>query len=515
MEQALENNEVLLWGEKLVNKDLLKEYDKGNKNPYSVIRKKTDKKEVEVIKENKPPKKRIFEVGGDYGIQDLPFLNDEYERLDKEMSDIKDFDKLDELMDLQEKLSDLIEGLEHFKKISGGKGIKQSNNNSSQNNNQTNNSNNQTNNSNQSNNNNNQSNNQSNNNSSILNKLIGQGFKKGSPEAIAHAEKMRKALEAKKTNTVVKKSVSSKSRIEKGSEEAKELGRRLAEARRKKKEQKDFEKTSSSKEPKPEVKKKTGKPWYYIGDIPKGYREATEDEAIENKKVSLYGKYQVDNEKWRLYRDYNILLTDEKSNQEIGWSMNGLKRRIMTSLKEIEILKSKVDSDKYKDKRTEYESKLEEEKEKRKYLQAGWNWYNKLLSSRTGKPYERQKFELPVRVFKQNKTETEVEYKPPPRPIDPRTGKEAEYFFPEEEKKEIKKLGVVDVNLLFENEKDLIELSTKYFTPDYKLKPAYAKKLLDKGIFLQKKYYTTEDYAKYFYRMKGDGISVYKQVLKK
>ena len=477
-EQAFENNEVLLWGEKLANKDLLKEYDKGNKNPYSIVRKK-EPKEKEVI-EKKPPKKRIFEVGGDYGVKDLPFLNDEYERLDKEISGITDMDKMDELMDIQEKLADTIEGLEHLKKLTGGKGIKD---------------------------------NKPNFDIGpigykvLINKLIGQGFKKGSPEAIAHAEKMRKALEAKKSNTVVKKSVSSKSRVVKGSEEAKELGRRLAEARKKKQAEKPKE------EPKEEIKKTTGKPWFYIGDIPKGYREATEDEAIEAKKVSVYGKYKVDNEKWRLYRDYNILLTDNKTNQEIGWSMNGLKRRVLESLKEIEILSSKVDSDKYKDRRTEYTSKLEEEKEKRKYLQAGYNWYYKLLCQRTGKTYERQKIELPVKVLKEEKSK--MEYKPPKRPIDPRTGKEAEYYFPEEEIKETKKLGVVDVKLLFENDKDIIELSTKYFTPDYKLKPIYAKKLTDKDIILQKKYYTTEDYKKYFYRMKGDGISVYKQVLKK
>jgi hypothetical protein len=91
-----------------------------------------------------------------------------------------------------------------------------------------------------------------------------------------------------------------------------------------------------------EVKKpKRGKPWFYIGDIPKGYREATEDEAIQAKKVSLYGKYQVDNEKWRLYKEYGILLTEDKTNQEITWTMNGLKKRTLEILEEMLVLEKK------------------------------------------------------------------------------------------------------------------------------------------------------------------------------
>ena len=485
--KAFENNEVLLWGENPVKKSLLEQYNKGNKNPFSTSRKK-EKNENEEPKPKKAPVKREFTLGEDYGVQDLDFLNKEYERIDKEIEKSGFTD--DELMDLQEKLYDLIEGLEHMQKLQG-KGIykkdltgyeggepfgeistplRH-----------------------------------------IKERLIGKGFKKGSPEAIAHAQKMREAIQAKKPKgEIVKKST--KSRVEKGSEQAKELGRRLAEAKKKKTEEaKKAKEEEEAKKPKV-IEKPKGKPWFYIGDIPKGYREATEDEAIMAKKVSYYGKYVVDSEKWRLFKDYNILLTPDKTNKEIEWSMSGLKRRTIEALQNIEIYSSKLDNEKYKDRHTEFKHKLDEEKDKRKYLQAGYNWYYRLLCERTGKKYERQKIELPK--IKVNKSTKKEELKPVEitRPIDPRTGKPVEIgdlyvdrLKEENEKKEDEKKSI-DVDLYFENEGKLITLSTKYFTQDYKLKPKYVEKLLKKGIILKKKHYTTEDYNKYFYGMKGGNI---------
>ena len=492
--KAFENNEVLLWGENPVKKSLLEQYDKGNKNPFSLSRKKVkeENEEEERPKPKKAPVKREFTLGEDYGVQDLDFLNKEYERIDKEIANGAD------LYDLQDALYELIEGLEHMQKLQGrsinqqkkkeilkeyalnediigddfvGDGILKK-----------------------------------------LKGLIGKGFKKGSPEAIAHAQKMREAIQAKKPKgEVVKKAT--KARVEKGSEQAKELGRRLAEAKKKKAEEaKKAKEEEEAKKPKV-IEKPKGKPWYYIGDIPKGYREATEDEAIMAKKVSYYGKYVVDSEKWRLFKDYNILLTPDKTNKEIEWSMNGLKRRTIEALQNIEIYSSKLDNEKYKDRHNEFKHKLDEEKDKRKYLQAGYNWYYKLLCERTGKKYERQKIELEKPKIKVNKsTAKPLEYKEPERPIDPRTGKPVEIgdlyidrLKDEEEKKEEEK-KTIDVDLYFENDGKLITLSTKYFTPDYKLKSKYVEKLLKKGIILKKKHYTTEDYNKYFYGMKGGNI---------
>lgn len=420
--EALDNDKVLLWGENPIKSTLLKQYDKGNKNPFSNRKKKEPK--VNDKEKPKPNEKREFTVGEDYGIKDLPFLNEEYERLDKIMSrkDIQ-MDELEELMDVQEKLTDLIEGLEQMKKITGGKIIDET------------------------------------------------------------------PKQEKVSLKSVSKSTSSKARVEKGSEQAKELGKRLAEARKAKKALQ--EPKQEEKQTKPLLTKKKGKPWFYIGDIPKGYREATEDEAILAKKVSHYGKHIVDMEKWRLYRDYDIFLTDDKTNQEIIWSMSGLKRRIMNSLKDIEIYSSKLDNDKYANKSSEFKNKLEDEKDKRKYLQAGWNWYYKLLCERTNKKYERQKFELPKKEIKITKSE-EVEWKPPPKPIDPRTGKPAETYLDiiSKENSSYYDFGLDD---------KIISLKKSYFDND-KLKSNYVIKLKNKGVILQPEYYNKEDLNKLFYK---------------
>ena len=541
--KAFEKNEVMLWGINKASQSLLDIYDKGNKNPKSKAKIVKNGDTVKVIK--KITKNRVFDVKENYTIDDLDFLNKEYDRIDEEASKLTDFDKMDELVDIQDKLYDIItklnkekEKLEEIeyepntddkykeiqqlnseldkvrekyiqsrgdinlrnkmidieekisklhkqnKPVKVGKSI---------------------------------------NREKIINdddciviekiiKMVGKGFKKGSPEALLHAEKMRKALEIKKQPKEVIQKKETKARVQKGSAEAKELSRKLIEARKikqeaKKKELEEEKRLNLLKNP---IKPK-GRPWFYIGDIPKGYREATELEAIKKGKVSKYGKYQVDGEIYRLYTDYDILLDQYKNETEITWTMNGLKKRILKSLSEIEILQSKIDNDKYKDKLTEFKNKLELEKDKRKHLQAGWNWYYKIYCNMKGIKYERQKFSLPKKEEIKFEETTYTEPKKIIRPIDPRTGKEAIIENVIDDEKDLKKEEVknVDVDLLFKNGLGEILLSTKYFTNDYKLKSKYVPKLLKKNITLHKKHYTTEDYNKYFYTipMKGGKLS--------
>ncbi len=513
MEKAFEENKVLLWGVNAVSKSMLSRYDKGNKNPNSTARIKTKKEEAE---EEKKPKKavkvaRVFDMEGDYGIEDLDFLNKEYDRINAQIDKGgMDIDEENELYDKQDKLYELIEGLEQMKKISGGainkkiikddiegtnifeKTMKKPM-------------------------------------EYAINKMIGHGFIRGSPEAIAHAEKMRKALEAKKgvkQVPIVVTKQESKARAAKGSEAAKELGRRLAEARKKKNEAKKAEeqKEREAKEAKEaEEKKRKLKPWYYIGDIPKGYREATEDEAISHKMVSNYGKYPVDLEKWRIFDEYGILLSvQNRSMQEIGWVMNGIKRRIMEALEEIEINKSKLENVKYKDKRNMFESRLAQEKDKRKVLQAGWNWFNKYISQQKDIPYEKQKFKLekkevePVEELKNKKTYV---YKPPEPFIDPRIlykkqqGEEIEEKPKKIHKTVSKKLK--EYHFIREKDNKTISLNVDYFDENKKLLPKYAKRLFDMGILLNVWYYRPEDLSKYFFNEKIEGSGLVFREIKK
>jgi len=431
--QAFENNEVLLWGESKASKKLLDQYDTGNKNPRSMTRKIKD----DVIKPKKI-KKRVFNENDKYTKKDKDFLKSELKRVEKEQGTANE-DEIDDLMDLQDKIEEIIDNLEDDEEAVGG----------------------------------------------AIHTITGTGYPKGSPEALAWAQKMKAAREAKKANLpgVAPKVVkATKARYEKGSEQAKEAARKMVEARKKK--AADKKAIEDNKKAKTELTKKPkGKPWFYIGDIPKGYREATQDEAIEKKMVSIYGKYLIDEDRWILYRDYDILLTYTKKPQEIIWTMNGLERRVMKSLKEIEIIKGRIDNGKYT--KEIGNNKLENEIYLKKKLASGYNWYLKLISRLTDKPYVRKVFELEKpREIKLTKG-TPPEYKAKVI-IDPRTGKPAEKTI------KVKYLA-------FMRGDDIINLKETYFDNDNKLLPKRAEQLFKKNIILDKDLYTEDDYNKFTY----------------
>lgn len=453
--KSFEENKVLLWGEKPVKLSLLKLYDIGNKNPRSKARVKKDENKDDKIEE-KPVKneviKKEFNLDDEYNVDDLEFLNQEYDRIDKKLSSKLDADEEEELTELQDKLYELIEGLEAMKKFKGGNVGNQKIDKPS---------------------------------ISTVIKSRGYGFKKGSPEALAHAQKMREARNIKEPKIPTIKQ-DKKSRVIKGSEEAKNLSKKLIEAKKAKK--------ALKVEDKEQEKPKKGKAWYYIGDIPKGYREATEDEAILNNKVSEYGKYVVDNEKLRLYRDYNIFLTENKTLPEITGLLLGLKKRVLKSLQEIEILENKISNDKYEDKKDEFKNKLKNQKELRKYLQAGYNWYYKLYCERTGKEYVRQKISLPKIELDESKISSETP-QVKEKGIHPKIEDKTDYS-------DIKKMYVhnpqVNKVYVFSRGGDDIELNQKYFKNKI-LKSKYAKKLYDKHIILEQKFYNDNDYKNFVY----------------
>lgn len=390
--QAFENNEVLLWGESKASKKLLDQYDMGNKNPRSANRK---------VKEDAPKKikKRVFNENEVYTKKDKDFLKSELKRIEKEQGTANE-DEVDDLMDLQDKIEEIIDNL--------------------------------------------------------ADDIEGTGYPKGSPEALAWAQRMKQAREAKKAAN------------------PKPPPKVVKTSKAKKDNKKD--KTELTTKPK-------GKPWFYIGDIPKGYREATQDEAIEKKMVSTYGKYLIDEDRWILYRDYNILLTYNKKPQAIIWTMNGLERRIMKALKEIEIIKGRIDTGKYT--KEIGDNKLVSEMFLKKKLASGYNWYLKLISRLTNKPYVRKVFELEKpREIKLIKGAPPV-YKAKVT-IDPRTGK------PAEKKLKVKYIG-------FMKGDDIINLKETYFDIDGKLLPKRAEQLYKKNIILDKDLYTDDDYNKFTY----------------
>lgn len=441
-----ENNQVLLWGENQASKKLLDIYDIGNKNPMSASRKiKADEVKPKKIKI------RVFNEEEKYTKKDIPFLKKEMKRITDEQLTADD-DKLDDLLELQDKIDEAIENAENEEEDMEGEGIDSDSD-----------------------------------NDKSKSSIIGTGYKKGSPEAIAWALRMKEAKEAKQGKPTPKAAPkaavkSSKARFEKGSEEAKKAAQKMVEARKKKMEAKKAE--EAKKQEKIElISKKKGKPWFYIGDIPKGYREATQDEAIEGKKVSTYGKYKVDMDRWILYRDFNILLAYTKKPREVQWIMNGIEKRIMKCLKDIQITEGKMDSGKLT--KEKGENKLEDLKYLKKKLISGFNWYLKFIAQLYDKPYVKREFKLieeeqaPIKLTKSN-------YNPKVEVIiDPRTGKA-----PEE-------LKVRYITFIKGNDK--IELKETWFDNDGLLLSDKAEKLYKKNILLDKSLYDPDDYKKFTY----------------
>ena len=92
------------------------------------------------------------------------------------------------------------------------------------------------------------------------------------------------------------------------------------------------------------------KPWFYIGLIPKGYREANEDEAIRAGKISDQGKYKIlDRERYDFFVNYNIEIYENMPKHKILIAMNKIPKEINILSIKIEKLENKLDSDKYSD----------------------------------------------------------------------------------------------------------------------------------------------------------------------
>jgi len=100
------------------------------------------------------------------------------------------------------------------------------------------------------------------------------------------------------------------------------------------------------------------KPYYWIGNIPDGYREASEEEAILNKKVSWFGKKKVSRELYNIYNITGALFIDNLKEKDINTKIIALKGKARFYKKEYEYNKitltsrklNEFDSNKLKEK---------------------------------------------------------------------------------------------------------------------------------------------------------------------
>ena len=538
--EQFEGNKVLLWGLRQANEELLEKYDKGNKNPQSTSRKKKSEESTESKskKTTTKPKARKFDKNHKYTIDDIDWLNEEYERLDKILDETTDLDKGEEIVNIQNDIYDIVQKLEFERDKKEEVEIKQSKEDQA-------------------------------NRWAEINKLNdkidelrakyiqSRGQDKKSQEKIEELERKIKTLygsgikqtikkvvpqyypesdvdsdaddepdyndkqtkpefngsnvkQPKKRQTIgllndkhltatkgksVKNTDTSKVRAVKGSEEAKAIGQRLAEARRLKnagKKEEEAKKKEAEKKAKEEAKQEKLKPWYYIGDIPKGYREAKEEEAIKANKVSLYGKYKVDEQRYTLFNTYRILLSTKLTNFEWNMYINIAKKRAIRALEDIEIYSSKLDNPKYDDKKTLYTGKLEQAQYDYKILQKAYNWLLKHLAEKTGKTYTKQIIKLPPKP--------EIKFTPSER-----TDRKAVV-----NEEIIEQPIITKQKRVFKRGDETITLNDTHFTKKGVLKSATAKKLFEQKIVLPSEYYSPSDYDKYHYKLinhpSGSGI---------
>lgn len=317
-------------------------------------------------------------------------------------------------------------------------------------------------------------------NENIISKLYNDGNDDEAEELEDKQEKIANLIEGLKAL----KKMSGKG-FKKGSVEAKEHAKKMAEARKAK---------AKPKVEKPKKEKKVrGKPYYFINTPPKGYREATEEEAIKAGKVGVLGKYQVDNVRYDMYLKFKILLSDKndegdvKSNQILISNMNGLKTRIDKLLKKLEVENTKKENKKY--------NEYDDLKNELSMVNKAYNWYNKLYSNKNNIPYVSKKFKIEKPSVKLSKSKELKPYKKV-YPIDPRTGKPSNVEIYED-----------DDEYIFESDGKEFKLKKSYFQDDeIIIKDKYAIKLFKKGFILLPEYYTEKTKKKLFGKILGGSI---------
>ena len=318
-EQAIESKQVLLWGLNKVNTKLMKKAEaefKPTKRAYT-------KKEGVIEK----VKVQVYDPSNEYYTDDdIPFLNKEYKRISDIVDNPKTDDEYEEAVELQDKLYDLIDQLESvsdFRKKTEGSGF----------------------------------------NENVLKHLVSHIVDKNEP---IDKRDFKQAKQAIDTIKKIKDSSFDKSNerpikggaIVKGSPEA--LAR--AEKMRLGKEAKRIAEGKPPPKGKYVKKVKDLKPYYNIGDIPTGFREAKEEEAIENNKLSHWGKYQVNPETMKTFKNvgffFNKDLTEKDAMTLIGrmiTRMKGALRDIPWVNSRLENIQDKGENSKYFKKKSEVE----------------------------------------------------------------------------------------------------------------------------------------------------------------
>ena len=362
-EQALEAKQVLLYGLNKVGSKILKKYEADYKPTKRAYVRKTPKEEVKEVK-----KVRVYDPEeSDYDVSDLPFLNSEYERISK-------LEMTEENEDLQDKLYDVIDQIESIDKYNKSKGEGF--------------------------------------NENVLKHLVSHITDKNEPidkrdfkhakQAIDTIKKMKgtgikednakfkilkdvldslfdkppfkinqqqyndvmyllnkgKLDEAENQLTFlipkekgkVPEPIKVKGKITKGSPEA--LAR--AEKMRLGKEAKRIAEGKPPPKGKYVKKVKELEPYYNIGEIPSGFREATEHEAVVNGKVSYWGKYEVNPDTISQFKNVGFLFKSDLTVPESKLLIGRMITRMKGALRDIPFVENRLENIEIKGKDSKY-----------------------------------------------------------------------------------------------------------------------------------------------------------------
>ena len=512
------NVSIMLWGKKKASQSQI---DEVLKTPIKTTKKepKTTKKGVKTVKEQRTH----YDPTLEYTVDDIDFLeqelekiNDDYEnqkfdRLEdknvkkyfdiKKLEDMEDDQKEDIMYKVIDKLERLVEVLKDYKGDTKGEGL--------------------------------DTDSEEEDNKRMEKKI-----------AKKESKKPKKEVKKETPKQTTKVTSSNKARAEKGSDEAKAKMAKLTAIRQAKKAEKDKEK-EKEKQQKTIEKESKKKPYFYIGPLPKGYRKATEDEALLEEMFTEYGENQIDPVKLKYFEKYHIVVSSNKSPNQIIITLRGLTKRADRIFTDIDILESKYRSAKSNEdalrlkdrieqrlklnkdyKKTEeykrFKAKLKElvssdyakgvkqeltdKKQELKDITKIYRFYQKVLISKTGKDMEL------LKEFKRK----EPEYVPPPPTVKKVIEKKELPLTPMEEMRQSllklprKTKEPIKTTHTFENTSGEVEIPKKFFDDKMVLHPKYAEKLHKKDILLHPHHYDEDYTKKYFYtHVKGKGIGVY------
>ena len=297
MDDAFKANEVMLWGLNSVDSIILELYEKDFVNKIKKSKKdeglneKINSNNNNTLNENGDnDEQKYFEPFRTYEFKDMDFLNKEYERVDEKLIQAKDEEQIENLLDLQEKIANVINELNYENEQN--------------------------------------------------NLIQSSGLVKEEQNIIAKSESnLKQELEeSKESNTDLNEKNISKNQTSI-----------------------EIDKSSSKKKYKRTTKIK---PYYYIGNIPEGYRAATQEEAIINKKVSWFGKYKVNRELYNLYCVCGAIYVDEPNIKQLNLKILALKGKLRFYKKEYEYWKISYGSNKITDeKKNEIKEKINDIKD--------------------------------------------------------------------------------------------------------------------------------------------------------